>query len=371
MPTIKPPCSPCFPDDNPLGHVNRFHADRPGQSHGCPCYVALQYILGILFPYSPYPHLSPAILSDIFSRLMSAVDDHSYLNILHTTMADSVTPWLAPYAGFSPSCHNLSPMEPNSIHHALPPTLLNTDNDMNSSSINGPDPMPVYALDSVSSIFGEPYCDFNATASMDVGLSHMSSEPADSRWFPSGEPLFDGNSVWDQGLENKGTYSDFEEHSSHTVHHQPHNSSSVHLPDLVWYSSPCSEEGSSLESEYSSFMDDHNIHLCRWDAGCGLCVEAEKSDVARHLQATHGVKPGGDKLFIPCLWDGCEKVMKKESLSRHIVAVHLSKKTECTSCGKQFARLDSKLRHIKNSKRECSDSESESHDSPAKRLRLS
>ncbi|KAG0703330.1 hypothetical protein DFH29DRAFT_771318, partial [Suillus ampliporus] len=84
---------------------------------------------------------------------------------------------------------------------------------------------------------------------------------------------------------------------------------------------------------------------CRWDESCGWHLAVEKSEVAKHLQIVHGVKSGGDKDKMPCSWDGCGKEMKKESISRHIVAVHLSKKTACASCGKQFARWDSKLRH--------------------------
>ncbi|KAG1740835.1 uncharacterized protein EDB91DRAFT_1029286, partial [Suillus paluster] len=84
---------------------------------------------------------------------------------------------------------------------------------------------------------------------------------------------------------------------------------------------------------------------CRWDRSCSSILTVEKSEVAKHLHIAHGVKPGGDKNVMSCSWDGCGKEMKKESISRHIVAVHLSKKTECTSCGKQFARWDSKLRH--------------------------
>ncbi|KAG1824038.1 hypothetical protein EV424DRAFT_1396664 [Suillus variegatus] len=73
---------------------------------------------------------------------------------------------------------------------------------------------------------------------------------------------------------------------------------------------------------------------------------------------------------MPCHWDGCGKEMQKESISRHIVTVHLSDKMKCGSCGKQFTRSDSKLRHLKVSKRkECR--ESELHDSRAKRLCLS
>ncbi|KAG1742503.1 hypothetical protein EDB19DRAFT_1595894, partial [Suillus lakei] len=84
---------------------------------------------------------------------------------------------------------------------------------------------------------------------------------------------------------------------------------------------------------------------CRWgDGSCSSLLTFDKSEVAKHLQV-HGVKSGGDKEKMLCNWDGCRKEMKKESISRHIVAVHLSSKTKCASCGKQFARLDSKLRH--------------------------
>ncbi|KAG1794333.1 uncharacterized protein HD556DRAFT_1205840, partial [Suillus plorans] len=85
---------------------------------------------------------------------------------------------------------------------------------------------------------------------------------------------------------------------------------------------------------------------CGWDGGsCFSALTVDKSEVAQHLQLHHGVKPGGDKDRTSCRWEGCGKKMKKESISRHIVAVHLDNKTECGSCGKTFARLDSELRH--------------------------
>ncbi|KAG1851333.1 hypothetical protein DFJ58DRAFT_661680 [Suillus subalutaceus] len=115
---------------------------------------------------------------------------------------------------------------------------------------------------------------------------------------------------------------------------------------------------------------DDTLNLCRWgDGSCTTSLTSDKSEVGKHLQVLHGIKSGGDKDKMLCRWDGCGKEMKKESISRHIVAVHLTNKTECGSCGKQFARLDSKLRHLKNSKREdCR--ESEPHDGRAKRRRM-
>ncbi|KIK43960.1 hypothetical protein CY34DRAFT_662928 [Suillus luteus UH-Slu-Lm8-n1] len=136
--------------------------------------------------------------------------------------------------------------------------------------------------------------------------------------------------------------------------------------------SPTSSWSEDRRSECASLIDevDDALNLCRWSGGsCISPLTVDKSEVSRHLQIHHGVKIGGDKDKMTCNWDGCGKEMKKESISRHIVAVHLSNKTECSSCGKQFARLDSKLRHHKNSKREeCR--ESETDDSRAKRRRL-
>jgi len=89
-------------------------------------------------------------------------------------------------------------------------------------------------------------------------------------------------------------------------------------------------------------MDDMNgtSSFCGWDGGSYfLALTVDKSEVAQHLQLHHGVKPGGDKDRTSCRWEGCGKKMK-ESISRHIVVVHLDNKTECGGCGKTFARLD-------------------------------
>jgi hypothetical protein len=197
----------------------------------------------------------------------------------------------------------------------------------------------------------------------------MSREPAVSQCPAFDESLFAGNLVWDQLLEDTKPYHCFGEQ---TIHPQVQDSSSAYLPGYDALASPVSTSmcsgRSSPGSEYSMLMDEPGSFICRWDAQCSSRLVADKSEVAKHLQLAHSVKPGGDKLNMKCVWDGCRKTMKKESISRHIVAVHLSKKTECSGCGKQFARWDSKLRHIKNSKRECSDSEPESPDSKRPRL---
>jgi len=224
-------------------------------------------------------------------------------------------------------------------------------------------------LDPMPSLFDASFLGLGLTASMDVGSYQVQSDSAAPQSPPFYESLFEGSLY--QGSETENTCGHFDEHSSYAIHPQTQNYSSAHPLGLASIDSPTStfsEVGSSLGSEYPD--DPGSRIMCHW-GHCYSYLEAEKSEVAKHLQVVHDIKPGGDKLYIKCMWDGCGKSMKKESISRHIVAVHLSQKTECGSCGKQFARWDSKLRHIKNSKRECSDSESESCDNRVKRPRLS
>jgi len=293
-------------------------------------------------------------------------DDHSHLSNfnLGTTVADLETPSFGVDAAFPPTCHDLSTMEPDSIHHPLQINPLNPDLDC--SSINGSDRMNDGTLDPMPSLFDAPLFGLDLTALMDVGPYQMQSDSAVPQSPPFYESLFEGS--WYQGSETENTCSHFDGHSSYPIHPLlrkdrialPLDFTVLDLPTSTY-----SEAGSSLGSEYSD--DPGSLIMCHWDDCCSHYLKAEKSEVAKHLQVVHDVKPGGDKLPMKCTWDGCGKSMKKESISRHIVAVHLSKKTECGSCGKQFARWDSKLRHIKNSKRECNDSESESCDNRVKR----
>lgn len=214
----------------------------------------------------------------------------------------------------------------------------------------------------------------NINPSMDHLPSHM--------WTPHALPQSpdasssNGSLSCDDAWLNEHVHDHFVGPLPHDI--QPHvqNFNNLYLSDLCGENalhsptSSCSEE---RRSDCTSLMDDMDdtLSLCRWSGGsCCSFLTVDKSEMVKHLQIHHGVKPGGDKDRMTCNWDGCGKEMKKESISRHIIAIHLSNKTECGSCGKQFARFDSKLRHLKNSKREeCR--ESESHDSRAKRRRLS
>jgi len=281
-------------------------------------------------------------------------------------------------AGLPLLCHGSS-MSPNYIHEFLPINPLNRDSDMGYSMCMSHS-MNTGAFDTMSSLtsdeFSIPTFDLDAST-VDAVSSSMSYEAAESQWTSSDASLIDGILNWDQTCqwEKEDTRNTLDGHQLPAFDPQTRNFSSSDLSESTSHSSPemtCSKEGSSPPgSDYSSLMEDSASPTCRWDPHCESPLDPEKSEVSKHLQAVHDVKPGGDKTYMHCQWEGCGKHMKKESISRHIVAVHLSKKTECTGCGKKFARWDSKLRHVKNSKRECPDLESEQRDACVKRIRLS
>ena len=89
---------------------------------------------------------------------------------------------------------------------------------------------------------------------------------------------------------------------------------------------------------------------CRWltnGALCGMSVKADRRSIIEHLHHDHGIKTGEEKARKTCLWDRCRKTLNKESLPRHILAVHLKKGVKCTECGLLFAREDSLKRHLR------------------------
>jgi len=95
-----------------------------------------------------------------------------------------------------------------------------------------------------------------------------------------------------------------------------------------------------------------NLHQCRWEedqSPCYLWIRGDKSYINTHIQKWHGGKPGGEKTLVKCRWSGCGKTMLKESISRHIVSIHMDEVWECQGCGKQIARNDAYGRHAARS----------------------
>ncbi|KAG2153385.1 hypothetical protein DEU56DRAFT_775227 [Suillus clintonianus] len=351
--------------------ISISHAERQGQPNACLCYPMWQFILDQL----QLPHHGSSLPDIQCHRSHSNTasewipHDDSYLNMFNTptdTVEAPVSAWDAgsPIVSYGPS-----PM-PDFVHHQhpLPIIPLGPDNGTNLLYHSELDHMEGFNLD--SSPLPVFYDGFPPDPNMTHSVDYVSPQIWDPHALPQSSDTSSSNRsvTCDYSWANEQSYNYSGRPLSHDIQPHAQNSNNVYLPNFC--------DGADLPSptstlsEFSSLVDDFfEDRSCRWGGSCSSLLTVDKSEVAKHLQTNHGVKPGGDKDKMPCSWDGCDRVMKKESISRHIVAVHLSDKTECTSCGKQFARLDSKLRHLKNSKRECR--EPESHDSRVKRRRLS
>lgn len=109
---------------------------------------------------------------------------------------------------------------------------------------------------------------------------------------------------------------------------------------------------------------------CRWlvqnGAPCGLFVTADRRSVHEHLQHVHGIKPGEEKARETCFWEHCRTVLKKESLARHILTVHVKDKVCCDDCGLLFAREDSLKRHLRGGQHNVSPGKSAARQPPSR-----
>ncbi|KAG2353390.1 hypothetical protein BDR07DRAFT_1405015 [Suillus spraguei] len=81
-------------------------------------------------------------------------------------------------------------------------------------------------------------------------------------------------------------------------------------------------------------------------APCGMCLEGTTSAVSAHLRR-HGIT-GPESAVIACTWGGCNKILKKGSMARHIL-IHLGVKVRCSICGIVKCRHDILRAHINSS----------------------
>lgn len=91
-----------------------------------------------------------------------------------------------------------------------------------------------------------------------------------------------------------------------------------------------------------------SVYQCQWfhDTGpCGALVAGTKHAIGQHLKAEHGLQLKADKMIQVCHWEACQKSMRRESIARHILAVHMQDKVPCPGCGSRFARTDYMQRH--------------------------
>lgn len=93
------------------------------------------------------------------------------------------------------------------------------------------------------------------------------------------------------------------------------------------------------------------LFLCMWVVECGLrCNELIRGhDTSKHLRNCHGIK-GADDLRVSCCWQGCNMVLNKEGLTRHVQGAHLKILYPCDTCNKMFTRTHNLDVH----KRTCS-----------------
>ncbi|KAI9573222.1 hypothetical protein HD554DRAFT_1996017, partial [Boletus coccyginus] len=90
------------------------------------------------------------------------------------------------------------------------------------------------------------------------------------------------------------------------------------------------------------------VHQCLWEEDCSPChlwIKGDKSCINAHIQKWHKGRPGENKLEVDCRWSSCGKMMLKESISRHVLGVHLGETWKCQGCGKGIARKDAYGQH--------------------------
>jgi hypothetical protein len=94
-------------------------------------------------------------------------------------------------------------------------------------------------------------------------------------------------------------------------------------------------------------------YLCRWTHGgqeCGMHVMGDRMRLTRHIQRWHRAHVAHGQRQVPCRWSGCEKVMKRENIVRHIIATHLKTKWCCSVCHNRLSRDDASARHFERVK---------------------
>lgn len=137
----------------------------------------------------------------------------------------------------------------------------------------------------------------------------------------------------------------------------PYSEYSICEPSVAPKRNAISSPRSSATFSYSEFPTcepprQDRYFECHWLTNGGLCgkhVMPNRCSVIAHVQDFHGIKPGEEKAREMCFWEHCGTVLRKESLARHILTVHLKEKVHCAECRLGFAREDSLKRHLKGS----------------------
>ncbi|KAF8420566.1 hypothetical protein L210DRAFT_3574491 [Boletus edulis BED1] len=94
-----------------------------------------------------------------------------------------------------------------------------------------------------------------------------------------------------------------------------------------------------------------SVHECQWAKStnsCGMWIMGSRSRVGAHIRNWHRQRHADSK--VKCPWDECTTVeaMLKDSISRHIVTVHLGEGYHCLGCHQEFPRKDVYDKHVEN-----------------------
>ncbi|KAG1843390.1 hypothetical protein C8R48DRAFT_618852 [Suillus tomentosus] len=79
---------------------------------------------------------------------------------------------------------------------------------------------------------------------------------------------------------------------------------------------------------------------CKWNGPNGLsCYHPiHPHDLSSHLREVHGIR-GSVNSRTQCIWDGCNREFRRDTILRHINEVHgRAVRYSCDSCGRTFKR---------------------------------
>ncbi|KAF9230605.1 hypothetical protein BU15DRAFT_69054 [Melanogaster broomeanus] len=94
-----------------------------------------------------------------------------------------------------------------------------------------------------------------------------------------------------------------------------------------------------------------NVHECQWarsKSPCGMWVIGTKAFISSHIRKWHNTsREERNATKCQCQWGGCDaRGMLKDSISRHVVSVHLGEVFFCKGCGKESPRKDVYEQHV-------------------------
>ena len=94
-----------------------------------------------------------------------------------------------------------------------------------------------------------------------------------------------------------------------------------------------------------------NVHECRWALSsnpCGMWIIGSRPHVGAHIRKWHTSQRHANTTT-ECLWDGCQCArMRKDSINRHVVTVHLGEGFHCQGCDQEFPRKDVYNQHVED-----------------------